>query len=222
LKFHLGPLDRIDTRAYVEHRLAVAGRGDGKLFADDVFPLIYRYTGGVPRLINTLCDSALLVAFADGKETITASDIEDTAEELEWVEHEDTTGEHEVLPRLVPGAKKTIFLTRIDVRTKGKKKSEHFFEAGRIIVGRSPDSDIYIDSNYISRHHLQLTSSASGCIIEDLNSTNGVFIGKDEVKKQILTDGDIISLGTHELLYADLRDADEISKDDTSVNENQA
>ena len=76
LRFHLGPLDRTDTRAYIEHRLAVAGRGDGKLFADDVYPLIYRYTGGVPRLINTLCDSALLVAFADGKKSITAEDIE--------------------------------------------------------------------------------------------------------------------------------------------------
>lgn len=222
LKFHLGPLDRVDTRAYVEHRLSVAGRGDGNLFADDVYPLIYRYTGGVPRLINTLCDSALLVAFADGKETITAQDIEDTADELEWVEHEDTTGEHEVLPRLVPSAKKTNYLTRIDIRSKGKKISEHLFAAGRIIVGRSPDSDIYIDSHYISRHHLQLTSSASGCVIEDLNSTNGVFIGNDEVKKQILVDGDIISLGTHELVYTDLRDADESSKDDTSVTENQA
>ncbi len=98
----------------------------------------------------------------------------------------------------------------------------HFFEAGRIIIGRSPDSDIYIDSHYVSRHHLQLTSSASGCIIEDLNSTNGVFIGDDEVQKQLLSDGDIISLGTHELVYADLRDADKNNKDDTSVNENQA
>jgi len=203
LRFHLGPLDRTDTRAYIEHRLAVAGRKDGKLFADDVYPLIYRYTGGVPRLINTLCDSALLVAFADGKKSITAEDIEGTAEELEWVEHEDTTGEHEVL-------------------SKGKPVSEHFFEAGRIIIGRAPDSDIYIDSTYVSRHHVQLTSSTSGCVIEDLNSTNGVFIGDDEVEKQILADGDIISLGTHELVYADLRNTDEGSKDDTSVNENQA
>ena len=222
LRFHLGPLDRVDTRAYIEHRLAVAGRGDGELFADDVYPLIYRFTGGVPRLINTLCDSAMLVAFADGKETITAEDIEGTAEELDWIEHEDTTGEHEVLPRLVTGAQEKIFLTRVEVRAKGKPVSEHFFEAGRIIIGRAPDSDIYIDSTYVSRHHVQLTSSASGCVIEDLNSTNGVFIGDDEVQKQILADGDIISLGTHELVYADLRDTEEGSKDDTSVNENQA
>ena len=222
LKFHLGPLDRIDTRAYIEHRLAVAGRPDGELFADDVYPLIYRYTGGVPRLINTLCDSAMLVAFADGKEAISAEDIEGTAEELEWIEHEDTTGEHEVLPRLVVNAKQKNYLTRVEIRSEGKPVSEHFFEAGRIIIGRSPDSDIYIDSHYVSRHHLQLTSSASGCVIEDLNSTNGVFIGDDEVQKQLLSDGDIISLGTHELVYADLRNADKNNKDDTSVNENQA
>jgi pSer/pThr/pTyr-binding forkhead associated (FHA) protein len=127
-----------------------------------------------------------------------------------------------VLPRLVPSAKKKNYLTRIEVRSKGKSVSEHFFEAGRIIVGRAPDSDIYIDSHYVSRHHVQLTSSGSGCAIEDLNSTNGVLIGDEEVVKQILNDGDVISLGTHELVYADLRNTDESDKDDTSINENQA
>ena len=206
LRFHLGPLGRVDTRAYIEHRLAIAGRPDNKIFAEDTFEVIYRYTGGVPRLINTLCDSSLLVAFADEKSNITADDIEATAEELGWGEHEDSTGEHEVIPHLVKDPKpKKNFLIRIEVRCEGKAIAEHFFETGRFVIGRSPDNEIFIDSQFVSRHHAQLTVSDAGCALEDLNSTNGVFIGDNQIKKQLLENGDIVSLGTHELVYGDLR-----------------
>ena len=59
LRFHIGPLDRQELREYVERRLAVAGRSKADLFAEDSFESIYRFSGGVPRLINTLCDTAL-------------------------------------------------------------------------------------------------------------------------------------------------------------------
>ena len=42
-------------------------------------------------------------------------------------------------------------------------------------------------------------------MIEDLNSTNGVYIGNERIKKYRLKDGDVISLGIHELVYTDLR-----------------
>ena len=66
LRFHLGPLDRREMREYIDHRLSVAG-AKTRLFEEDAFETIHRYTGGVPRLINTLCDTALLCAFADEK-----------------------------------------------------------------------------------------------------------------------------------------------------------
>jgi general secretion pathway protein A len=222
LRFHLGPLDRPDTRAYIQHRLTVAGRPGGDLFAEDTFEVIYRFTGGVPRLINTLCDSALLVAFADEKTTISAADVEATAEELGWSEHEDSTGEHETLPRLVKDKKKkTKYLVRIDVRSEGKSVAEYFFETGRFVVGRAPANEIFIDSQFVSRHHAQLTVNEAGCALEDLNSTNGVFIDNKQIKKQLLADGDIVSLGTHELIYHDLRE-DKKGKSATVVKESQA
>ena len=52
-------------------------------------------------------------------------------------------------------------------------------------------------------------------VIEDLNSTNGVFIGEKQVKKYRLRDGDKISLGIHELIYQDLRKADEFDGSET-------
>jgi len=84
LRFHIGPLDRRETREYIERRLAIGGHKNPDLFADDSFEVIYRFSGGVPRLINTLCDTALLCAFADEKKVIEAIDIIAAAEELNW------------------------------------------------------------------------------------------------------------------------------------------
>jgi type II secretory pathway predicted ATPase ExeA len=69
--FHLKPLDRLETHAYVRHRLQVAGR-DTTLFLPDAIDFVYAKTKGVPRLMNQLCDFALLYAFADGRTTIDA------------------------------------------------------------------------------------------------------------------------------------------------------
>ena len=224
LRFHLGALSSEDMREYVEHRLRVAGCEEANLFDDSAFPVIYRYSGGVPRLVNTICDSALLVGFADEKTHISGDDIEATAAELGWQEHEDTTGSHRILPKLVvPTQVSDDFLTRIEVRMEGKVIADYHFEEGRVIVGRSPDNEIYIDSKYISRHHAQIVSSASGCMVEDLNSTNGIFIDETAIKRRNLIDGDVISVGIHELVYHDLRDADddeeESDEDDSAIQE---
>ena len=205
LRFHIGPLDRREMREYIEHRLDVAGREQRGLFEDDTFDVVYRYTGGIPRLINTLCDTALLCAFADAKPTVAGEDIMAAVSELEWEEHESNTGIHEKLQQIDKRTTAVRNVTRIDVRADGEVIAEYFLPAGRVIVGRSPDNEIYIQSKFVSRHHCQLITDEEGCVIEDLNSTNGVFLGEKQVKKYRLQDGDVISLGVHELIYHDLR-----------------
>jgi type II secretory pathway predicted ATPase ExeA len=69
--FHLHPLDRNEAHAYVRHRLEVAGR-DTPIFLPDAIEFVHARTRGVPRLINQLCDFALLYAFADGRTMIDA------------------------------------------------------------------------------------------------------------------------------------------------------
>ncbi len=209
LRFHIGPLDRREMREYIERRLAVAGRTTADLFADDSFDVVYRFSGGVPRLINTLCDTALLCAFADEKALVEGIDVISAAEELSWKEHESNTGVYDQLRQLEkdrnPNAANHV--TRIEVRTDDETVAELTFPLGRVIVGRSPDNEIYIQSKFVSRHHAQLVSDETGCVIEDLNSTNGVFLGEKQVKKYRLRDGDKVSLGVHELIYTDLREA---------------
>ena len=227
LRFHLGPLDDCELHEYIDHRLAVAGREPNDLFAEDTYDIICRYTGGVPRLINTLCDTALLCAFADEKHVVGVDEINAAIAELGWKEHESITGLYDQLQRAPRQPLSDSHVTQIEVRSDGETLGVYSFPPGRIIVGRAPDNEIYIKSKFVSRHHAQLISDEQGCIVEDLNSTNGVYLDDRQVKKQLLQDGDVVSLGVHELVYTDLRaarsgpavDADETEDEDREDDE---
>jgi len=62
-RYHLEPLDPAETRSYMRHRLQVAG-GSGEIFSGSAMRAIHRSARGVPRLINVICDRALLGAFS--------------------------------------------------------------------------------------------------------------------------------------------------------------
>jgi len=57
----------------------------------------------------------------------------------------------------------------------------------------------------VSRHHCQIVTTANSCFIEDLNSTNGIFVKSKRVRSHYLNDGDVVVLGKHELIYVDER-----------------
>jgi general secretion pathway protein A len=91
------------------------------------------------------------------------------------------------------------------VVNEGRTVSERGLYPGRMIIGRASDADLRVDSRVISRHHCQITTNDRLCVIEDLNSTNGVFIKDKRVRRHNLNDGDVVSLGSHQLMYIDER-----------------
>ena len=220
LRFHLGPLDKRELQEYIKHRLKIAGCETDDLFDEMCYEVIYRYAGGVPRLINTLCDTALLCAFADDKKLVEVGDIRSAIKELGWEEHESNTGVFGAIRNIAIGHTANSHITQIEVQTDGETVSVQSFPQGRVIVGRSPDNEIYIKSKFVSRHHAQLVSDDEGCVIEDLNSTNGMFIDEKQIKKRRLQDGDVVSLGVHNLVYTDLRNV--IAPPDEGEGENAA
>jgi type II secretory pathway predicted ATPase ExeA/pSer/pThr/pTyr-binding forkhead associated (FHA) protein len=211
LRFHLQTLSESETRAYIQHRLEVAGAGDRALFADDTFAEIYRYCGGVPRLINTLCDTAMMAAFTADRDTVTLADIDSAVKELQWVDFalrpRHHAAEADRLPPPVPSGEGRPALARLLVATDGRTVQEVPLRTGRVIVGRTPDNDIHIDSRFISRHHCQVVTTSHSCIVEDLNSTNGIFVKSNRVRRHHLNDGDVVLIGKHELIYIDERNA---------------
>jgi general secretion pathway protein A len=77
--YHLQSLTREDTETYIAHRLGVAGSADTQLFDSSAVDRIYSHTGGVPRLINILCESALVYGYALQKARIDAELVDEAA-----------------------------------------------------------------------------------------------------------------------------------------------
>lgn len=76
--YHLEPLEQEETRTYIRHRVNVAG-SSADLFDDASCNAVYQHSQGVPRLINLLCDTALVYGFAEQKQSIDAELVHDVA-----------------------------------------------------------------------------------------------------------------------------------------------
>jgi len=210
LRFHLQALSEDETHAYIQHRLEVAGAGERQLFAADTFAEIFRYSGGVPRLINTLCDTAMMAAFTADRSTLTRADVAAAVAELQWSEYAARPRQHAraataATANSAAGRSGASALGRLLVASGGRTLQEVPLRPGRLIVGRTADSDVQIDSRFISRHHCQVITTEHSCVIEDLNSTNGIYVKSNRVRRHHLNDGDVVLLGKHELIYMDER-----------------
>jgi general secretion pathway protein A len=221
LRFHLTALSAEDTRAYVLHRLDVAGAQSRQIFTDDTHALIYRYSGGVPRLINTLCDTALMGAYALERPEVGLEELQAAIDELGWVEFAART--HRMRsPGIQATADNGYAVARVLVVHEGHTIAEQELRPGRVIIGRTADNDLQVDSKFVSRHHCQIVTTADSSILEDLNSTNGVFVKSKRVRRHHLNDGDVIVLGRHEIMYVDERGARARHLADTGEHEQPA
>jgi type II secretory pathway predicted ATPase ExeA len=214
LRFHLTALTAVETGAYIVHRLEVAGSQGRRIFAEDTFPKIYKYTGGVPRLINSLCDTCMNVAFSKNQDTVGLADLDAAIDELQWVEFASGTNRMKA-----PGVEDSEsndgaaqknndrgpVVGRILVASEGKTLVERELKRGRLVIGRTGDNDLQIDSKFISRHHCQIITKTDSCVIEDLNSTNGISVHSKRVRRHNLNDGDVVQIGQHEIMYIDER-----------------
>jgi len=207
LRFHLTPLTKEETCAYIVHRLEVAGAGGREILTQQAMARVYDYTAGVPRLINTLCDTAMMAAFAIDKDTVDTAEVAAAAEELRWAEQAGGTSR---VPRPDSPAQARrrasadTVIGHLTVATDGQTVATWDLRLGRMFIGRTAENDLQIDSKYISRHHCQLLVSPEAAIIEDLNSTNGILLKGTRVRRHVLRDGDVIVIGLHELRYSEV------------------
>ena len=94
---------------------------------------------------------------------------------------------------------------RLIIATEGRTTADLPLKIGRVIIGRTVDNDLQIDSRFVSRHHCQIITTAQGSLIEDLNSTNGIYVQGRRVRRHNLNDGDVVAVGKHEIMYVDER-----------------
>ncbi len=83
VRYHLSPLSREETEAYIQHRLRVAGADSRPIFTPWAVRKIYAYSRGVPRLINAVCDKTLLCGYVTGTDKLMAGHVRRAIRELE-------------------------------------------------------------------------------------------------------------------------------------------
>jgi general secretion pathway protein A len=84
VRTQLCPLDADETRQYIQQRLQIAGKraNETPLFSDDTVAEVFRYSRGLPRLINTICENGLITAYARQMQSVTPEIVEDVAKEF--------------------------------------------------------------------------------------------------------------------------------------------
>jgi general secretion pathway protein A len=86
-RYHLSPLNREEVSEYIRHRLVVAG-GEGKVtFTSGALRAVHRLSRGVPRLINLICDRALLAGYVQGNRTVEAAMVRRASREVRGEGH---------------------------------------------------------------------------------------------------------------------------------------
>jgi general secretion pathway protein A len=83
IRYDLKPLTAEETAAYIQHRLSVAGGGAAVSFVPKALARVHLFTAGIPRLINLLCDRALLTAYSSHTNRVVAAFVDSAAGSLE-------------------------------------------------------------------------------------------------------------------------------------------
>jgi pSer/pThr/pTyr-binding forkhead associated (FHA) protein len=88
------------------------------------------------------------------------------------------------------------------IRAGGGREGEAFaLTADVMTIGRSPQSDIFLDDVTVSRHHARVVKDPNGHLVEDLNSLNGTYVNRKRIERHRLSDGDELQIGKFKLAF---------------------
>lgn len=87
------------------------------------------------------------------------------------------------------------------IRTGGRAGDSFTLDGERFTIGRSPDSDVFLDDVTVSRAHAVVVRRADGLHIDDLGSLNGTYVNRRRIESHRLEDGDELQVGKYKLTY---------------------
>ncbi|HEB57217.1 MAG TPA: FHA domain-containing protein [Gammaproteobacteria bacterium] len=195
----LEPLSEKELDHYLEYRMWIAGGEHTVLFPEETLPLIMRYTGGVPRLVNVLCDMALVAAFMRNTRYIDNDCIKAAVAKLGWKAYEKRLAASVGQPHPAQLAGRPV--PRIVVMRNERVVGEYMLEKDRVLIGRHSKQDIMIRGAWASRYHAQIIHLNGKYYLQDLNSKNGTYVGNELVSWYPLSAGDRFQIGGFVLEY---------------------
>jgi len=200
LRFHITALTEQELGEYIVHRLDVAGAPNIYLFQEDTIPLIYTYTGGRPRLINILCDYAMMTGAIEEVSEITTDIILQAVEELNWKPYEQRFNRRATGRDIIADIAVEDF-AKLVVSKNNSPIAEFILNKEYFSIGRKPDNDFMIDDKKVSRYHAQIVTNQGVSHLRDLDSTNGTYIGEELVESLPLEDGECFTIADVNFQY---------------------
>jgi type II secretory pathway predicted ATPase ExeA len=201
LRQRLRPMDASVTADYIRHRLKVAGGNADEIFAPETYPEIHRLTLGIPRLINTLCDTALTACMVEKRNRVDLATIEAVVQELGW-RWAEASGRRKRDPGELPaGRAPADDRAALLVHLPGKLVARVDIANVPFAIGRSHGNGLVIEEKEISRRHALIDRVGTRYVIEDLNSRNGVLVNGKRCEMANLKSGDVITIGGVKLVF---------------------
>lgn len=92
----------------------------------------------------------------------------------------------------------------LTIRTGGGREGEVIpLDTDVLTIGRSPQSDLFLDDVTVSRHHARILHDETGFLVEDLNSLNGTYVNRKRIERHQLFDGDELQIGKFKLAFVE-------------------
>lgn len=167
-----------------------------RLFEEGVDEVVYRNTRGIPRLINALCETALVVAYGDRKNIVSIDIVNQAVDELGWLNVDDAQESH-----LIESGSLTDNGLKIEVSLDGEVLKAVNVKQLPFTIGRSDSNDLVLGNKTVSKKHAVLRAQNESLIISDCNSTNGVKINGLKVESHLVSNGEITQVGRYKLRF---------------------
>lgn len=194
-RMHISGLTEDQLSAYVAHRLRVSGATDAdRVLSANVMPALKRLSRGAPAVVNRLCAKALCIAAQSGEVIVTVTAILQAARELGLDTSIAATG------AVNSDSAKTDDATLL-VSVNGGVDSVIKLKPTPMLIGRSDQADVQINSAFVSHYHAVLVREPTQDILIDLGSTNGVLVNTQRISRRVLRHRDLIQIGPARISY---------------------
>jgi general secretion pathway protein A len=185
------------------------------MFTPEALHEIHRLTHGTPRLINTLCDSALMVCRVDAQPRVNPETIANVVKDLGWrwsEPSEQRSGEADQAIQVAAPAVPVVDGPSDDERHLRSRLWLRAYSYGKLIakipvesfpftIGRQPGNSLVLPEMEISRRHALVNRVGERYIIEDLHSINGIVVNGRRCDTAVLNPGDVVRVGLVDMVF---------------------
>jgi len=201
LRQRLEALTEKETFDYIRYRLQIAGGDAEELFTPDAIREVHRLCFGIPRLINTICDTAMMGCFVEERPMVTLEAVDIAAQELRWQWLEEKNEEDAEKGEVSIPAVLEAPPVNLVVRRNGKLIEQKQATKFPFVIGRSNSNDLVIIDKEVSRRHALIDRIGGIHVIEDLNSKNGILVNRKRRARALLRSGDVVAFGQADVSF---------------------